>query len=130
MAITREPTDTLYAGTTLNLTCSIELRVEVDSPVSVTASWTGPDGLALNNMRINISEAMHVGGLTYESRVVISPLDNQTVDGGVYTCTVMVTVTGNAEYIREAMNNNTIVITIEGEVTVVKILGYQWIRLW
>ena len=116
VAITREPTDTLYAGTTLTLTCSIELREQVDSPVSVTASWTGPGGLALSNMRTNISEAVHVGGLMYESRAVISPLGNQTVDGGVYTCTAMVTVTGNGEYIREAMNNNTINITITGDV--------------
>ena len=37
------PLGTIYAGASLNLTCTVELSSSVDVPVTVNTVWTGPD---------------------------------------------------------------------------------------
>ena len=114
VSITRDPLGTLYAGTTLTFTCTIELDEQVDTGVMVTADWTGPDGSMLNNARISITAASLTGPLMYESRVMFDPLSDGPEDGGTYTCMATVSPVEKEEYILTGSNNTTISIEITG----------------
>ena len=113
VSITPDPLGTLYAGTTLTFTCTIELDDQVDTGVMVTVDWTGPDGLMLNNARISITEAS-LTGPPYESRVMFDPLSDGPEDGGTYTCMATVSPVEKEEYILTGSNDNTVSIDITG----------------
>ncbi len=111
MNITTYPTGDLYAGTNLTLTCDIEIPEHVNSPITVMAVWTGPDGSVLSDSRITIYGAILVKELTYDSTAEISPL--RTEDGGPYSVTV--TITANTDCILPAMDTILLDVTVLGK---------------
>ena len=79
----------LYAGTSLTLTCTTTLDDSVDDGEVVNTVWTGPDGTTLSNGgRLTITDAMD-SEAPYNSMIVYSPLDDMT-DTGVHSCQVTV----------------------------------------
>ncbi len=121
--ITTNPTGDLYAGTNLTLTCGIEIPEHVNSPITVVAVWTGPDGSVLNDSRITISDAILVKQLTYDSTAEISPL--RTKDGGLYSVTVY--ITANTDCILTAMDNILLNVSVLGKLACNLHFGEEWI---
>ena len=75
---------TLYAGASLNLTCTVELSPSVDVPVTVNTVWTGPD---MTSFTPSDSPPTMIESQTrYTSTVTVD-----TAKGGNYTCQATVT---------------------------------------
>ena len=68
-------------GSTVTLTCTVELSPAVDVPVTVNTVWTGPDGF----MTTNTAQSVMGSTTTYTSTAMVSSFGrDQSVN---YTCT-------------------------------------------
>ena len=80
----------LYAGTTLNYTCAIELNtIGVDGDITVSRAITGLD---IDGSRVIVTELVKTTGVTYQTTLMFNPLN--TTDSGTYTCSATASVTG------------------------------------
>ncbi len=77
MTVTSIPDWTLHAGEDATLTCDITLDPAVDSEVTVTASWTGPDGPITGGVSDMTDAAPYQSTLT---------LSNSAAGDYMYTC--------------------------------------------
>ena len=81
--ITSNQTGIITAGSSVTLTCNVELSPLVDVPVNVNTVWTGPDNFNSNMM------AQQMGSTTtYTSTVMVSSFGRD--QSGDYTCTATV----------------------------------------
>ena len=74
----------ILSGTSLSLTCSIELSSIVDVPLTIITLWTGPEGSMLAPAR----HAAAVSLTYYTSTAVYNSVESS--DSGNYTCTVTI----------------------------------------
>ena len=74
------PTDPLYTGTNVTLTCNIVLNDQVDSPVIVNVTWTGPGGEITSVILSGIAESPS----PFQATLTFAPLISS--DDGNYTC--------------------------------------------
>ena len=112
MDISRDYSDTLYAGTPLTLTCDITLDDLVDIPVIVTNQWT-------RNMMIitepTITESLNETDTNrYTATLYFYPL-SATYDNGEYQCTVLVRADTDDNYTTNITNETSIDVVVEGE---------------
>ena len=73
-------TDPLYTGTNVTLTCNIMLNDQVDSPVIVDVTWSGPGGEITSDTLSGIAESSS----PFQSMLTFAPLHFH--DAGDYTC--------------------------------------------
>ena len=79
----------IIAGSTLTLTCTIELIEAVDdATVTVNTVWSGPTGTQFTT---TTSLATRIANTTYTSRATLSSVG--TSDSGEYTCTAKLSST-------------------------------------
>ena len=89
MTVTASPDDPfVIRGSSLTLTCSIELSEAVDIAVTVNTVWSGPPGTQFTT---STSVATMVTATTYTSTATISSVE--TSDSGEYNCTATVSST-------------------------------------
>ena len=74
----------ILSGTSLTLTCAVELSPVVDAPVTISTVWIGPDGSPL--MYANYPTRLSF--THYISTAVLRNID--LADSGEYTCTINV----------------------------------------
>ena len=74
-------------GSTVTLTCTVELSPAVDVSVAVNITWTGPHGFRATD------SAQPVMGSTTNSAIVNSFGREQS---GIYTCTATVAIISNS----------------------------------
>ena len=74
-------------GSHVNLTCTVELSLAVDVPVTVNAAWTGPDWLTT----INTARPFMGSITTYTSRIMVNSFRRN--QSGPYTCRATVSST-------------------------------------
>ena len=90
----------LVSGSSLSLSCSIQ-PLSVDTSTTITSNWTSPGG---RHDRVN-----NDGDTSPE--LVISSVE--TVDSGVYTCSVIVTDSTGSQYVLDSpLTDSTISITV------------------
>ena len=77
------PVDVVIAGSSFNLTCTVELSPAVDVPVTVNIIWSGPGVMF---MPANPVPAVMVNITTYTSTVIVDAARN-----GNYTCNATIT---------------------------------------
>ena len=77
------PTDPLYTGTNVTLTCNIVLNDLVDSPVIVNVAWTGPGGEISSSSRVMLLGVTESSS-PFQATLTFAPLISS--DGGDYTC--------------------------------------------
>ena len=95
--------DDLYAGTSLNLTCSYELDAAVDTAdVAVTTEWTVVGYL--------LSDMLYV--VVYDGGTVVNIRPLSTNSSGVYVCSVV--ANPSSPFITGASNNSSQNINVEG----------------
>lgn len=102
VTVRRTPNDsTLYAGTQVSLTCTIELNggAAVDTGVTVSTTWDGPSGVLTTGGRVTVSTPTIHGGY-YESTLSITSL--QSSDDGTYNCSAVVSPNTPSLYITES----------------------------
>ena len=83
--LTGIPSSSLFAGTSLLLTCTYELHSATDSQVTFNSVWRRGGQILNSNGRVNISTSRMTSPLTYSTTLNISPLSN-TIDSGQYSC--------------------------------------------
>ena len=76
---------TIYAGTSLLLTCTFELHSAVDSPIALGTVWRRGGLVLSSDSRVNIASVGMATPTTYRTTLSISPVSN-TVDSGQYSC--------------------------------------------
>ena len=93
MTISPSRTGTLYEGTPLTLTCTIELNTTgVDSPVTVEREFTGTTNTEDSRLTLSELEGMSP---TYTKTLSFTPLSLS--DNGSYVCSS--TVSSGSEFI-------------------------------
>ena len=91
VTLTASPNGTIFTGSPLTLTCSIELSEAVNIAVTVNTVWSGPPGTQFTT---TTSVATTMTATTYTSTATISSVG--TSDSGEYTCTATVSSTSNS----------------------------------
>ena len=87
VVVTANSTGTLYAGTSLTLSCTVILDSSVDNSESVVTEWSGLQSIP--EYRYSATDAMRESGSMYSGSLTISPLADH--DDGIYACNVTVT---------------------------------------
>ena len=77
----------VIVGSTVTLTCTVELSPAVDVPVTVNTVWTGPTGFSTTNT----AQAMAGSTTTYTSTALVSSFG--IYQSGNYNCTATVSST-------------------------------------
>ena len=89
----------LLAGSSLNITCVITLDSTVNTPVTVTPTWTvGTDPISTDDTRVIMSDLISSGVNQYQSILSFTTL-SATQDNGTYQCNVTVTSASNYIYV-------------------------------
>ena len=85
IAVTSNPTGIITVGSSVTLTCTVELSASVDVPVTVNIVWTGPAGF----MTTNTAQPVMPGSTTtYISTAIVNSLGRD--QSGDYTCTATI----------------------------------------
>ena len=90
------PIDPLYEGTSQTLNCTATLAASVDTDITVSVQWTGPD-ISSSSDRITISHPSNTES-PFISILTLSPLTRD--DAGSYSC--QVTATSSSPYITDS----------------------------
>ena len=70
----------INAGSSVTLTCTVELNPVIDVPVTVNAVWSGPDGFMITNA----AQRVMGSNTTYTSTAMVRSFGRE--QSGVYTC--------------------------------------------
>ena len=93
----------VIVGSTVTLTCTVELSPAVDVPVTVNTVWTGPDGFMTTNT------AQRIGNTTtYTSTAMVSSFGRD--QSGDYTCTA--TVSSTSSFLTDSMGSSSTRVTV------------------
>ena len=115
VTITTNTEGTIYAGSVLEMRCTIILGgqvVENKQTLVVNSRWTGPDGELTNGTRITLTPAVDTSSNgEYISTVTIDTLRES--DSGTYSC--MATVShSESEFVTDGMNTHSVDVNIQG----------------
>ena len=80
-------TGTVYAGTSLILSCDYTLSISVDTDITTSATWT------INNTDISDDDSISSDGVN----LIFSPLT--TTYTGIYTCTLTITPSSQTPHV-------------------------------
>ena len=108
MAVSLNRSGPLYAGTDLNISCTVTLDQSVNNNETVSIHWNGTEEMQ-GRFVISSTVSTFIDSYMYTSFLTISPLS--LGDGTVVNCTGR--VTGASE--RNVSNSSSITYDIEGE---------------
>ena len=85
-------TGTVYAGTSLNLSCDYTLSISVDTDITTSATWT------INNTVLDISDDDDDDSISSDGvNLIFSPLT--TTYTGIYTCILTITPSSQTPHV-------------------------------
>ena len=97
MSVSLSPSGTIYESTLLVISCNATVPSVVDTGVSATVTWTGPNGIVNTDGRITVDQAVSVDDNVFQSLLTFQPVDNGEIQGtndtGQYTCEMVVSST-------------------------------------
>ena len=91
-------------GSTVTLTCTVELSPAVDVPVTVTIVWTGP----VQSNTTNTVQPVMGSNTTYISTTMVSSFGRE--QSGVYNCTASVSST--SLFLNNGTGQTSIIVTV------------------
>ena len=81
-----------FTGLQLNLTCTIQVSLEIFPPMTIFTEWSKSGSPLSSNSRVTVEELpVQVGPQLYQTSVLFNSLD-KTRDEGEYMCAVSVTL--------------------------------------
>ena len=83
-------TEVYLAGSSLTITCDIDIPVSVNTPFSVLMEWTRNGVPPSGPSRVNITTAIEIFSKHYQTQLFFSTLSSSEDRGG-YTCAITVT---------------------------------------
>ena len=116
------PTTTIFgitntsqlAGSSLELSCIVELVPEVDTGISVIIRWKRHNEQIDSDPRISVSSAIEVNAFIYQSELQINVL-SLSIDNGNYTCDVILSSSPPSEYVQDVTTSVTETITVQSK---------------
>ena len=119
MSISLTPSGTIYESTLLVIICIATLPSVVDTDVTATVTWTGPNGTVISSDgRVSVGPvSSYEKNSAFQSELMFSPVDNgdmmdDTNDNGNHTCTMEISSTNTL--ISNRMNSANKEITVAG----------------
>ena len=102
---------TPYNGTKFNITCTVEVNVAVDTPITIHSEWVLPQHVDNRGTMSNISKT-ETKKLRQNHTLIFRPLRGE--DNGTYTCRGRVQPTRGDKYIMEVSANETTDVIVQG----------------
>ena len=126
MSVFLTPSSTIYESTLLVITCNATLPSVVDTDVTATVTWTGPNGTVIssNDERVTVGQVLLIEKSVFQTNILFSPVDNgdmndnRTNDTGEYTCDT--TISSTNQLILRGTNN------ITEEIAVYSMFSYDF----
>ena len=109
MSLSRE--NDILAGSSLAITCDIDINDQVDTSVLVNIEWTMFGIPLTSNDRITVGGVNETGFNQYRSQVSFSTLSS-THDSGIYNCTFNITSGEDYIYVADAGTSIDVFITL------------------
>ena len=97
-------------GSSITMTCTVELSSVVNVPVNVTTLWAGPAGF----MTTNIAQSVMGSTTNYTSTAMVESFGRN--ESGVYTCTATATTT--SPFVRDSGSHSERATLTVGKVTI------------
>ena len=121
MSVSLSPSSIIYESTLLVITCNATLPSTVDTDVTATVTWTGPNGLVNTNGRIIVYPAVSVDNNVFQSQLTFQPVDNgdtekEVNDAGQYTCEMAIS-SNDISLIDNNIDNNDLILTGTNDIT-------------
>ena len=82
MSFSLSPSGNIYESTLLVITCNATVPSVVDTGVSATVTWTGPNGIVNTDGHITVDQAVSVDDNVFQSLLTFQPVDNGDTDKG------------------------------------------------
>ena len=105
------------AGSTLTITCDINVLLSVNTPVNVEMMWSkDSDEIFSENVesRINITTATETSPSHYHTQLVFSTLSS-SMDSGNYECSVTINSNSSLLYVEDsALVNESTTVSVQG----------------
>lgn len=109
-----DPPHKLFAGSALNLTCTVDINQYVDVDTNVLIVWRRGIDILTTNDRYTV-ETTAISHYFYQSHLQIVPLSG-SLDRGEYLCVVEVAAP-NSDFVTTANHYSGITIAIQGRST-------------
>lgn len=103
--------EVLYTGTSVILTCTIELNGAVDSEVRVAGVWRRGGEVVNNSSRVYVSPTTLVHPSVFQMTISVSPLSD-SMDSGQYSCHSTITST---PFILFSVGSQQVTLRIDGK---------------
>ena len=103
-----------YAGSSLLLTCTVEVDSAVDVTQTLDIVWKKFDETLENDYHISVSNVTKLSSRSYQSELDLVPLST-LLDTGVYTCQVEIGST-TLSYVLSTVHATSVVVSVQGKV--------------
>ena len=102
-----------YAGSSVHITCVVEVDSSVDVPHMLDIIWKKSGETLENDYHISISNVTQLGSLSFQSDLGLHPLST-SLDMGEYTCQVKININSPLTYILSAVHTTSEMVNVQG----------------
>ena len=103
----------IYAGSSLTLSCGVEIDFSVDIPYRVSVTWLKSGNILVPSSRVTISNVSDLSLYQHEATLSVSPLSSVS-DTGTYTCQATASPVSASGFIQGATQSDVETITVQG----------------
>lgn len=103
-----------YAGSSLHITCVVEVDSAVDVPHMLDIVWKKSGETLENDYHILISNVTQLRSLSYQSDLGLQPLST-SLDTGEYTCQVEINLNPSLTYVLSAIHATSEMVNVQGK---------------
>lgn len=113
-ALTTPENGPFYAGSSLHITCVVEVDSAIDVPHMLDILWKKSGETLENDYHILISNVTLLRSLSYQSDLGLQPLST-SLDTGEYTCQVEINLNPSLTYILSAIHATSVMVNVQGK---------------
>ena len=103
-----------YAGSSLHITCVVEVDSAVDVPHMLDIVWKKSGETLENDYHILISNVTQLRSLSYQSDLGLQPLST-SLDTGEYTCQVEINLNPSLTYVLSDIHATSEMVNVQGK---------------
>ena len=106
-----------YAGSSLFLTCIVDVDSAVDVTQMLDIVWKKSGEMLENDYHVSISNITQLSSQSYQSDLNLDPLST-SLDMGVYTCQVEIDSSPPLLYVQRAVHTTSVAVNIQGKIII------------
>ena len=103
-----------YAGSSLHITCVVEVDSAVDVPHMLDIVWKKSGETLENDYHILISNVTQLRSLSFQSDLGLQPLST-SLDTGEYTCQVEINLNPSLTYVLSDIHATSEMVNVQGK---------------